>query len=332
LVAVLPDPLPWVVNFIAVLTWAIFTFKAFVTVDVSGKWTVAAFNAVFVRTTNTVWIEARWSARTTANMVFLASWTLDWAPAFRPPVDVDTVSGAFSEVSGHSVAWSVFKKIGIRHPANVFLTRIEESGWVDDISAWSVHDVATKHDSFSSFPDTFVGFRFAETSWLLSTVSALVRVSSPRVAESTNLIHGDNPSVSVSVASSPEVVSHIVVENTAKTSGGAFKDLVNFDVDGLFTVPFHHQAVSLFFDDDVTSDVADVDGKESRWKGQSFTIFVEGNWIAFFVLFKVDVGVLKVNLDFSSALLVSGAVRVVNDSNRERTRVSIFNKSVFTAA
>jgi hypothetical protein len=108
LVAVLPDPLSWFVNFVAIKTWAVFTLKTFITVDISSEWTVAAFNTVLIRAADAVRVEARRSTRATADVVFLALWAFNWAPAVGPPVDVDTVSGAFSKVSGHSVARSAF--------------------------------------------------------------------------------------------------------------------------------------------------------------------------------------------------------------------------------
>jgi hypothetical protein len=166
----------------------------------------------------------------------------------------------------------------------------------------------------------------------LSAVSAFVAVSSPRVAKSTDFVHGNDPSLFVVSASGSEVISHVVVENTAKTGGSTFKVLADFDVDGFLTVPFHHQTVSLFFNDDVTGNVADMDGKESRWKSKSFAFFVKSHWVTFSILFKVDVCVLEVDLDFPVAVLVSSAIWIVDHSDGERARVSIFNKSVFAVA
>jgi hypothetical protein len=145
------------------------------------------------------------------------------------------------------------------------------------------------------------------------------------VAKGANLIHGNNSSLGVRGASSPKVVSHIVVKDTAKTSSSAFKVLSDFNVDGLFTVPFHHQAVSLLFDNYVSSNVADMNRKEGRWKGHSFTFFVESDWVAVLICLQMDMGILKINFDFPGAHTVGRAVWVINDSDGERARVSVLN-------
>jgi hypothetical protein len=141
LVAVTSKSFTWFVDGFTIHTWAIFTFKAHILMNISTEWTVTSIDTMFVYTSSTFWVETRWSTRRSTDMIFLTFWALDWTSSFSTPFNMDTVPRTFTEVSSHGVTWSNIFQIFVFHFANVFFTRVKVDSWINNISAKSIHDV-----------------------------------------------------------------------------------------------------------------------------------------------------------------------------------------------
>lgn len=135
-------------NFITVNTWALFSGNAFTVVGISVKWTVATIDA-FGLVAFGFWVEAAWSTRRSTGVVFLTGWAFNFASSISSPFDVNSMSGAFSEVSGHGVTHRSSGLIFVFSETNILFTSFKVWCWVDDIGTFGFHNVRTKHDSLS---------------------------------------------------------------------------------------------------------------------------------------------------------------------------------------
>lgn len=316
LVAVSSKSLSRLEHFLTVKTWALLDGNTATVVSVLVEWAVTAFDTVFNVTLN-LWVEAGWGAGGAANVVFLAFWAFHWTSSFGSPVDLDTVSAALVEVSGHGVAWSGGTEVVVAVEADVLLTGLKEWGWVDNTGAHGVHEVAAEHNSLGRLSHAFWGVDGAEG--FFGGVWALIRVL-PRVSEESNAL--DDIS-----GSGHEVVGLVVVEHTAETAGLADKVLVNLDVDALVTVPLESPRVGGFLHDDVASDFGDVEGVEAVWKIELLTVLGGNNWTGL-ALAEGDPSVSNVDVDLSVASGIWAALSVVFDFDGEGTREDVLDEGV----
>lgn len=128
--------------------------------------------------------------------------------------------------------------------------------------------------------------------------------------------------------SSGQVISLIVVENTAKTSSLAHQSFVDFDEDRFIAVPFQSPRVSNFFDNQVISNSGNMHGEEVGWNGDKFTIESGGNWFTFFVFGQSDSGIGNVDIDGSRAFSFTFASGVVDDFDGEGAGENVLHKSI----
>lgn len=195
-------------NFIAVNTWALFSGDAFSVVGISVEWTVASVDA-FGLVTFGFWVEAAWGAGRSTSVVFLTGWAFNFASSVSSPFDMNSVSGTFSEVSGHRVTHRTGGLVFVLGETNVFFTSFKVWSWVDDIGAFGFHDVRTEHDSLSRFSHTSSSGHVTES--LFGSFKTLVG-SFPGVGEESDRF--DDGTIS-----SGAVVDLIMIEDTAETSG-----------------------------------------------------------------------------------------------------------------
>jgi hypothetical protein len=194
-------------NFITVNTWALFSGNAFSVMGISVEWTVAAIDT-FSLVAFGFWVEAAWSARRSTSVVFLSGWAFNFASSVSSPFNMNSVSGAFSEVSGHGVAHRSSGLVFVLGEANVFFTSFKVWSWVDNIGTFGFHDVGTEHDSLGRFSHTFSSGHVTEG--LFGSFKTLVG-SFPGVGEESDRFDGGT-------ISSGKVVDLIMIEDTAKTS------------------------------------------------------------------------------------------------------------------
>jgi hypothetical protein len=171
---------------------------------VGVEWTVTSIDALKIGAL-CFWVETAWGARRSTSVVFLTGWAFDFASAVIPPFDVDAVSGTFSEVSAHGIAHRTSGLVFVFGEANVFFASFEVWGWVNDIFAFGVHNVRTKHNSLSRFSHTFGSSHVTES--FFRSFQAFI-ASFPGIGKKSNRF--DDGSIS-----SGEIIDLVMIENTA---------------------------------------------------------------------------------------------------------------------
>jgi hypothetical protein len=268
------------------------------------------------------WVETAWGARRSARVVFLTGWAFDFTSAVIPPFDVDAVSGTFSEVGSHGVTHGPSGHIFVFGEANVFFASFEVWGWVDDIFAFGVHDVGTKHDSLSRFSHTFGSSHVTES--LFRSFQAFI-ASFPGVGKKSDGF--DSGSIS-----SSKIVNLVVVENAAQTTSLAHQSFVDFNKNRFIAVPFQSPRVSDFFNNQVVGDSGNVHTEKVGWDGDEVSFKSGNNWLTVFVFRQGNPGISNINVDSSAAFGFTFASRIVDNFDTERSGQNVFHQSITTVS
>jgi len=119
LVAISLNSRSWSIFLVTELAWAFTSLKTLAIMKIGSSWAMATINTVVIITVVLLSPTGLWTARSTC-FKDLADWTLDFASSWASPIDMDVVSGTFSEVSRHRVTDPLFGVVA-RGKANVLL-------------------------------------------------------------------------------------------------------------------------------------------------------------------------------------------------------------------
>jgi hypothetical protein len=186
------------------------------------------------------------------------------------------VSGAFSEVSAHSVTVArLFSSFVV--PTKIFSAGFKVRFWVDNKSTVSFCQNSASHNSFARFSDSGIGFQRAEQR--VSGVETSI-VSFPRISEFRSSFYEFS-------LFGFEIVGFIMVKVSAQTDNSASHIVVDLDENGLLAVPFNMQVLHWFSDNDVVSSFLYSQRTNVGWEFKSFSTS-SGHWFAIFIVGKHD--------------------------------------------